>query len=279
MKGAGSLVPVNSAKLGPADGQITIRAKLVLIHETVEWAVHGLDLIFLILDLHLLEHPISVEIVMAGRFPQVQIGDMGRVNDVITIVDVLRLPKILNVAADDRPLGMPKHEAATSVFLLRENAKNDRMMTLLNGYEKMNEIHSRYGCTKLSVEFTPHLNREQIKLLPKDAMITLLRLLHHLLVLLELNGILPRRGIDTLEHFAVLVASPIGASHGLKRDGLLRKLSRRFDVRSGTQIPPLVPNVVDGDWFRLDGFEISSLKGSPISSMRWPPPRELPLPE
>mmetsp|Transcript_13418 Transcript_13418/g.29139 ORF Transcript_13418/g.29139 Transcript_13418/m.29139 type:complete len:376 (-) Transcript_13418:296-1423(-) len=221
MKSAGSLITVHGPELSPTDWQIAIRSKLILVHEAVEGAVHGFDLIFLILHLHLLKHAIAVKVVVARGFPQIQIGNVGRVNNVVIVVNVFRLPKFFNVPAYDRPFGMPKYKTTTSIFL----------------------------------------NGKQIKLLSKDAMVALLRLLHHLLVPLELAGILPGRGINALEHFAILVAPPIRTGHRLERNRLLRELSRRLDVRAGAKIPPLVPDLVDGNRFRLDGFENLKLEG------------------
>jgi hypothetical protein len=46
----------------------------------VEGAVHRLDLVHLVLDVHLVEHPLPVEVVVAGRLPQVEVGNVGGVN-------------------------------------------------------------------------------------------------------------------------------------------------------------------------------------------------------
>ena len=86
-------------------------------------------------------------------------------------------------------------------------------------------------------------------------MIALLGLLHHLLVLLELLGVLPCRGVDALEHLSILVTTPVGAGHTLKLDGLLGNLASALDVGSGAQVPPLLSNLVDGNWLGFDGVQ------------------------
>jgi hypothetical protein len=69
---------------------------------------------------------------------------------------------------------------------------------------------------------------------------------------------MPRSGVNPTQHLSLLVATPVGACHGLELDGLLRKGSRAIHVGSGAQVPPGVvsfANVVDCDGFCFDAFE------------------------
>ena len=47
------------------------------------------------------------------------------------------------------------------------------------------------------------------------------------------------------------VPSPVGAGQGFKLDGVGREVARAFHVRAGAQVPPLLPDVVDGDGLGL----------------------------
>ena len=51
--GAAALVAVDGAELCPADGEVAVRVEAVVEERDVEGAVHGPDLILLVLHLHL----------------------------------------------------------------------------------------------------------------------------------------------------------------------------------------------------------------------------------
>mmetsp|Transcript_13707 Transcript_13707/g.29852 ORF Transcript_13707/g.29852 Transcript_13707/m.29852 type:complete len:222 (+) Transcript_13707:1344-2009(+) len=86
-------------------------------------------------------------------------------------------------------------------------------------------------------------------------MIPLLRLLHPLLMQLQLLRILPRRGINPLKHLPILIPTPVRTRHALQGNSLLWKLSRTLNVGSGAEIPPLITNGVNSDGLRLDTIE------------------------
>jgi hypothetical protein len=83
----------------------------------VKGAIHGLDLIFFILHFHRFKHALPVKVEMPRGLPQIQVGNMRRVNNVIAIVLVSFLPEILNLAANSRSLWMPKDKSATGILL------------------------------------------------------------------------------------------------------------------------------------------------------------------
>lgn len=49
--------------------KITVRAKIILVHETLERTVHRLDLVLLVLNLHLVKHVGSVKVEMSRCLP------------------------------------------------------------------------------------------------------------------------------------------------------------------------------------------------------------------
>lgn len=57
MHGSGALISVNSTQLGKAQWQVPVAVLLVLVHCNVERAVHGAQLIHLLLHLHV---PVTV---------------------------------------------------------------------------------------------------------------------------------------------------------------------------------------------------------------------------
>mmetsp|Transcript_26265 Transcript_26265/g.66878 ORF Transcript_26265/g.66878 Transcript_26265/m.66878 type:complete len:389 (+) Transcript_26265:617-1783(+) len=69
--GARPLVPVHRAQLSHADGQVAVRVVSLLVDAHMEGAVHGLDLVLLILNLHLVKHRLLVKVKVARRLPQV----------------------------------------------------------------------------------------------------------------------------------------------------------------------------------------------------------------
>jgi hypothetical protein len=69
-------LPVYGTKLSPSNREISIRPKVILEHQTVKGAIHGLDLVGFILNLHLVEHVSSIKVKMPRRFPEVKVGNV-----------------------------------------------------------------------------------------------------------------------------------------------------------------------------------------------------------
>mmetsp|Transcript_11062 Transcript_11062/g.32042 ORF Transcript_11062/g.32042 Transcript_11062/m.32042 type:complete len:219 (+) Transcript_11062:809-1465(+) len=204
VEGTRTLVPVYSSELTPSDGEISIRSQLIGIHQTMEGAVHRFDLVHFIFDIHLIKHIRAVEIKMARRFPQVQVGNVWGVNDIISILLVGGLPEIFDDLANLGSLRMPEDKATTGVFL----------------------------------------NGKEIQLFAEHTVISLLCLLQHFLVLFKLSWVFPSCGVNALQHFTIFISSPVGSCNTLQRQGFLRNFLRRFNVRSCAQIPPFISNVI-----------------------------------
>mmetsp|Transcript_35477 Transcript_35477/g.52096 ORF Transcript_35477/g.52096 Transcript_35477/m.52096 type:complete len:221 (+) Transcript_35477:1375-2037(+) len=92
-------------------------------------------------------------------------------------------------------------------------------------------------------------------------MIPLLGLNKHLLVSLQLLRVLPSSGINPLQHLPGLISTPIGTRHILKRNGLLGQLAGTLDMRTSTQIPPLIRNVINRNGLRLDRVQNLEFEG------------------
>lgn len=68
---------------GQSKHSAPVRPKVVLVHEAVEGAVHGFDLVLISLDVHLVEHALLVEIEVPRRLPQLQIGHVRGVQQLV----------------------------------------------------------------------------------------------------------------------------------------------------------------------------------------------------
>jgi hypothetical protein len=116
-------VPIHGTKFAPTNGQVTVRSKFVLVHETVKGTIHGLDLIFLIFHFHGFKHALLVKVKMPRSLPQIQVGNMRCVDNVIAIILMSLLPEILNLTTNGGSLWMPKDESATGILLRRITKK------------------------------------------------------------------------------------------------------------------------------------------------------------
>mmetsp|Transcript_14379 Transcript_14379/g.38822 ORF Transcript_14379/g.38822 Transcript_14379/m.38822 type:complete len:426 (+) Transcript_14379:336-1613(+) len=117
VKSPRALVAVHGAQLRPPEGQLAVGSQAVFVHEDVERAVHGLDLVLLLLHVHLIEHAVLVEVKVARCLPQVHVGHVGRVEELVARLHMLVLPEVLNEAPHARALGVPEDETATRILL------------------------------------------------------------------------------------------------------------------------------------------------------------------
>lgn len=74
----------------------------------MEGAVDWFDLVLLILHVHLVKHVSSVKIIVTRCLPQIQIGNVWRVDNIITTLLVRVLPEVFNKLANLGTLGMPE---------------------------------------------------------------------------------------------------------------------------------------------------------------------------
>jgi len=63
--------------------------------------------------LHLVKHALLVEVKVAARLPQVDLGHVWGVHELVALLHVQVLPEGFNLVADHRSVPVPKHQAAT----------------------------------------------------------------------------------------------------------------------------------------------------------------------
>mmetsp|Transcript_2756 Transcript_2756/g.8369 ORF Transcript_2756/g.8369 Transcript_2756/m.8369 type:complete len:354 (-) Transcript_2756:273-1334(-) len=205
--GSRPFVAINGSQLCPAQRQLAVGLEPVLVYQDMKGTVHGSDLVGLILHLHLVEHGLLVEVEMSRCFPQVDVGYVGGVQQFVPGLDVLVLPEIFDYLSDARALRMPKHQTAAGVLLYAEEAQ----------------------------------------LLSEHAMVSLLCLLLDPLVLLELGRVLPACSVYSLQSSTLFITAPVRTCNGLQGNRLCLQFTGVLHVGTGTQVPPLVSDVIDCD--------------------------------
>ncbi len=171
---ARSLVAIHRAQFAQPHGKIAIAVQLVFVNQNVARAVHGLELILGVVQLHGLEHVVAIKIGVPGNLPQIAPHHVRRVDQRVAARQVLIAHPIFDDLADAPALGMPENQAGAGEFL----------------------------------------DAEQVQLLAELAMIALLGFFQALQVGVLIFLAEERRAIDALQARIVLVALPIGAGDG-----------------------------------------------------------------
>ncbi|MBA7565786.1 hypothetical protein ES708_07471 [subsurface metagenome] len=115
----GTLVAVHGPQFGPAQRQFPIRTKGGFVDHDMEGAVHRLEVEIDIIDGKGGVHVFFEEIQMPRGLPQPVLSDVGGVDEVIAVLEVLPLPIILDQMADQGPLGVPVDQARPGLFVSR----------------------------------------------------------------------------------------------------------------------------------------------------------------
>ena len=115
---AATLVPVHGTHLRPADRKIAVGEVAILVNGDVERAVHGLELVRLVLHVDGLVHVLGVKVGVAGGFPEISLADVRGVEQVVAALEVDVLPEPLNHVPHDGTFGVPEHETSAHFFLL-----------------------------------------------------------------------------------------------------------------------------------------------------------------
>ena len=171
MERAAALVAVDGAELGPAQGQVAVGAHPGLVDLDVERAVHRLDVVGLLVDVHRRVHAVLVEAEVARGLPEGRPPDVGGEEDVVAAGPVALPPVLLDDGPDPGALGVPEDEPAAEVVV----------------------------------------GAEEVELGAEPAMVALLGLLEHAEMVLELLLGGEDGPVDPLHLRAVLVALPVGA--------------------------------------------------------------------
>mmetsp|Transcript_4626 Transcript_4626/g.13148 ORF Transcript_4626/g.13148 Transcript_4626/m.13148 type:complete len:305 (-) Transcript_4626:287-1201(-) len=164
----------------------------------MERTVHRLELILFVLHVHLVEHRLPVEVKVARRLPQVHLGDVRCVQQLISLLEMNLLPEVLERVPDHGALWMPEDEP--SAHLVGDG--------------------------------------KQVELPAQGAMVPFGSLLSNLVERIQLCGVRERAAVNSLKLGLVLIAPPVRAGHVVQADGVGIDVSRVLDVRSGAQVPP-----------------------------------------
>ena len=108
---ARALEPIDGAQLREAQRQLAVAAQLRVVDREVERAVHRLQLVRDVLDLDRRVHVRAVVLGVPGRLPQVQLGDVRAVDEVVAALEVPVAPVVLDLLADEPALGVPEDRA------------------------------------------------------------------------------------------------------------------------------------------------------------------------
>ena len=170
--GAGLLVTVDRTELEESQRQFAVAALAGLIDQCVERAVHRLQVVQLaIVELHWRVHALGEPLQVTGRFEQVGLGDVGRIDKLVAARDVAGPRVVLHDATHRAALGMKDREARAD----------------LRG------------------------KRKEVELLTQSAVVAQLCLFELVQVCGQRLFGLPRGAVDALELRALLVAAPVRA--------------------------------------------------------------------
>ena len=117
VKLAGLLVAVDRAELGEAHGQVAVRPGLARVHLVVVRAVHRLEQVRIVLALQRHRRVLAVGVVrvVAGRFVEVEVADVGRDDLVVAAPPLLVAQEAFERAAQHRALGQPHRKPAADL--------------------------------------------------------------------------------------------------------------------------------------------------------------------
>ncbi len=139
---AGALVAVDGAEFAQAHRQIAIAAHLVAIDQNVAGTVHGLELVFGVVQLHGLEHVVAVKIGVAGDLPQIAPHHVRRVDQRIAALQILVAHPVFDDLADAAALGMKEDQAGAGEFLDAEQIEllAELAVVALLGFFQLREV-------------------------------------------------------------------------------------------------------------------------------------------
>ena len=177
---AGALVTIHGPEFRQAQGKFAVAAPAVLVDQNMARTVHRLQLVFRILHADGGEHVRAVKIQVAARLPQVEAGDVGREDQLISAAQQLLAEKIFDLLADEASLGMPEHQAGSSLVL----------------------------------------DAEQVQFPAQAAVVALARFLHLSQVGVQILLGEERGPVDALQGVRSLVAHPMRARHAEQLEGL-----------------------------------------------------------
>src|SRR3989304_3696710 len=123
VKHPGTLEAMHRAKLGKAQREVPVTADLRLEHLDMEGAVHRSDVVVVPFHLHPGVHLLAVEVQMATGLPQLRSTDLGRIDEIVAVLEVLLPPEVLDEFADQGSFRMPQDEAAAYLVVHAEKVQ------------------------------------------------------------------------------------------------------------------------------------------------------------
>ena len=173
VQGAGALVAIDRAQFAPADGELAVAVLVGVVHPDVKGAVHRLELVQDLVDLHRGIHVLAVEIEVPGGLPEILAGDVRGVQQLVAVAVVFVLPVVLEEPAQQRAAGLPENQSRADLVL----------------------------------------DGEQTELFAEFAVITLAGLFEAGEVLLQVFFVGKGGAVDAGEHLAFFVAAPVRAGN------------------------------------------------------------------
>jgi hypothetical protein len=119
-EGAGALVAIHGAEFGDTHGKIAIAAQLRFVDQDVVRAVHGPEHHLLGFEVHGGEHVLVIMGPVAGAFVEVDLGEVGSIDMLVTELALESQDVILEEAADGCAFGEPERQARADLFADRE---------------------------------------------------------------------------------------------------------------------------------------------------------------
>src|SRR5205807_1822538 len=120
---ARALVAIHGAQFAQADREVAVGAQAVAIDEDVPGAVHGLDAIVGVIELHGGKHVLCVVAFVSAGLPEIHAKDMGSVDQRVSALEVLFAHPVFHLFADKAALGMPEDQTRPGQLLNAEQVK------------------------------------------------------------------------------------------------------------------------------------------------------------
>ncbi len=140
--GAGALVAVDVAEFGETDGEVAVALGGVFVDKDVAGAVHGLEAVFRVVELHGGVHVAGVEALVAGDLPEFAAHDVGGVDEGIAAANALFAHPVFHDFTDGAALGVPEDKAGAGDFLNGEEVEllAEEAMVAAGCFFKMGEV-------------------------------------------------------------------------------------------------------------------------------------------
>ena len=112
---AGLLVPVDRAELEEPQRQLAVGPPARPEDQVVHRAVHGLEVVLRVLQLHRREHGVGVVRQVAGQLEDVRLGDVRGADVVEALLDVPAADVVLHLPLDHAALGVEDGQAGADL--------------------------------------------------------------------------------------------------------------------------------------------------------------------